>query len=565
MFPDIMQRGLAPILIKRGKSLITVSDVSLQFPDRKLFDDVNIKFTPGNCYGLIGANGAGKSTFLKILAGDIQPSTGSVTLGPNERMAVLKQNHFDFEEYTVLETVIMGHERLYQVMQEKDAIYMKEDFSDEDGIRAAELEGEFAELDGWEAEPEAAVLLQGLNIPEELHQQKMSELTAGQKIKVLLAQSLFGKPDVLLLDEPTNGLDIQSINWLEEFLINFDNTVIVVSHDRHFLNKVCTHMADLDFGKIKLYVGNYDFWLESSQLAAKLQSQQNAKKEEQIKELQEFIARFSANASKSKQATSRKKMLDKITLDDIQPSSRRYPFVQFKPEREIGNDLLQVDNVSVTIDGKKILDNISFTLNRDDKVAFIAENDLVTTTLFKVIMGDLEPDTGTVRWGVTTSQAYLPKDTTKEFDSDMPILDWLRQYASKEEDDNTFLRSFLGRMLFSGDEVMKPVNVLSGGEKVRCMLSKLMLSKSNVLVLDDPTNHLDLESISALNEGLIAYKGSLLFASHDHQFIQTIANRIIAISENGVVDRAETTYDEFLENPEVQKQLSHLYKKTTGE
>lgn len=554
-----MQRGLAPILIKRGKSLITVSDVSLQFPDRKLFDDVNIKFTPGNCYGLIGANGAGKSTFLKILAGDIQPSTGSVTLGPNERMAVLKQNHFDFEEYTVLETVIMGHERLYQVMQEKDAIYMKEDFSDEDGIRAAELEGEFAELDGWEAEPEAAVLLQGLNIPEELHQQKMSELTAGQKIKVLLAQSLFGKPDVLLLDEPTNGLDIQSINWLEEFLINFENTVIVVSHDRHFLNKVCTHMADLDFGKIKLYVGNYDFWLESSQLAAKLQSQQNAKKEEQIKELQEFIARFSANASKSKQATSRKKMLDKITLDDIQPSSRRYPFVQFKPEREIGNDLLQVDNVSVTIDGKKILDNISFTLNRDDKVAFIAENDLITTSLFKVIMGDLEPDTGTIRWGVTTSQAYLPKDTTKEFDSDMPILDWLRQYASKEEDDNTFLRSFLGRMLFSGDEVMKPVNVLSGGEKVRCMLSKLMLSKSNVLVMDDPTNHLDLESISALNDGLIAYKGSLLFASHDHQFIQTIANRIIAISENGVVDRAETTYDEFLENPEVQKQLSKLY------
>ena len=441
-------------------------------------------------------------------------------------------------------------------MQEKDAIYMKEDFSDEDGIRAAELEGEFAELDGWEAEPEAAVLLQGLNIPEELHQQKMSELTAGQKIKVLLAQSLFGKPDVLLLDEPTNGLDIQSINWLEEFLINFENTVIVVSHDRHFLNKVCTHMADLDFGKIKLYVGNYDFWLESSQLAAKLQSQQNAKKEEQIKELQEFIARFSANASKSKQATSRKKMLDKITLDDIQPSSRRYPFVQFKPEREIGNDLLQVDNVSVTIDGKKILDNISFTLNRDDKVAFIAENDLITTTLFKVIMGDLKPDTGTIRWGVTTSQAYLPKDTTKEFDSEMPILDWLRQYASKEEDDNTFLRSFLGRMLFSGDEVMKPVNVLSGGEKVRCMLSKLMLSKSNVLVMDDPTNHLDLESISALNDGLIAYKGSLLFASHDHQFIQTIANRIIAISENGVVDRAETTYDEFLENPEVQKQLS---------
>ncbi|MGM0238258.1 ABC-F family ATP-binding cassette domain-containing protein [Enterococcus sp. AZ103] len=539
--------------------MITVSDVSLQFPDRKLFDDVNIKFTPGNCYGLIGANGAGKSTFLKILSGEIQPSTGNVTLGPNERMAVLKQNHFDFEDYTVLQTVIMGHERLYQVMQEKDAIYMKENFSDEDGIKAAELEGEFAELDGWEAEPEAAVLLQGLNIPEGLHQQKMSELTAGQKIKVLLAQSLFGKPDVLLLDEPTNGLDIQSINWLEEFLINFDNTVIVVSHDRHFLNKVCTHMADLDFGKIKLYVGNYDFWLESSQLAAKLQSQQNAKKEEQVKELQDFIARFSANASKSKQATSRKKMLEKITIDDIQPSSRRYPFVAFKPEREIGNDLLQVDDVSVTIDGKKILDNISFTLNKDDKVAFVAENDLVTTTLFKVIMGDLTPDRGTVRWGVTTSQAYLPKDPSKEFDTNLTILDWLRQYASKEEDDNTFLRSFLGRMLFSGDEVLKPVNVLSGGEKVRCMLSKLMLAKSNVLVLDDPTNHLDLESISALNDGLMAYKGSLLFASHDHQFIQTIANRIIAISDSGLVDRAETTYDEFLENPDVQQKMKHLF------
>lgn len=539
--------------------MITVSDVSLQFSDRKLFDDVNIKFTPGNCYGLIGANGAGKSTFLKILSGEIQPSTGSIILGPNERLAVLKQNHFDYEEYPVIETVIMGHERLYQVMKEKDAVYMKEDFSDEDGIRAAELEGEFAELGGWEAEPEAAVLLQGLNIPEELHQQKMSELTAGQKIKVLLAQSLFGKPDVLLLDEPTNGLDIQSINWLEEFLIDFENTVIVVSHDRHFLNKVCTHMADLDFGKIQLYVGNYDFWLESSQLAAKLKSDSNAKKEEKIKELQEFIARFSANASKSKQATSRKKMLDKITLDDIQPSSRRYPFVQFKPDREIGNDLLQVENVSVTIDGKKILDDISFILNREDKVAFIAENDIVTTTLFRVIMGDLKPDTGTVRWGVTTSQAYLPKDTSKEFDSELPILDWLRQYASKEEDDNTFLRSFLGRMLFSGDEVMKPVNVLSGGEKVRCMLSKLMLSKANVLVLDDPTNHLDLESISALNEGLVAYKGAMLFASHDHQFIQTIANRIIAISENGVVDRSETTYDEFLENKDVQEKLKHLF------
>ena len=540
--------------------MITVSDVSLHFSDRKLFDDVNIKFTPGNCYGLIGANGAGKSTFLKILSGEIQPSTGNVILGPDERMAVLKQNHFDYENVSVIETVIMGHKRLYDVMKEKDAIYMKPDFSDEDGIRAAELEGEFAELNGWEAEPEAAVLLQGLNITEDLHHTLMGELTAGQKVKVLLAQALFGQPDVLLLDEPTNGLDIQSIAWLEEFLINFENTVIVVSHDRHFLNKVCTHMADLDFGKIKLYVGNYDFWLESSQLAAKLQSQANAKKEDQIKELQEFIARFSANASKSKQATSRKKMLDKITLDDIQPSSRRYPFVGFKPEREIGNDLLQVENVSVTIDGKKILDNISFTLNKDDKTAFIANNDITTTTLFKVIMGEITPDSGTVRWGVTTSQTYLPKDPSAEFNNELTILDWLRQYASKEEDDNTFLRSFLGRMLFSGEEVLKKVNVLSGGEKVRCMLSKNMLSKANVLVLDDPTNHLDLESISALNEGLISFGGAILFASHDHQFIQTIANRIIVVSANGVVDRAETTYDEFLDNAELQSRVADLYK-----
>ncbi|EHA4045940.1 ATP-binding cassette domain-containing protein [Enterococcus faecalis] len=539
--------------------MITVNDVSLQFPDRKLFEEVNIKFTPGNCYGLIGANGAGKSTFLKILSGEIQPTTGVVSMGPNERLATLKQNHFDYEDYTVLETVIMGHKRLYEVMKEKDAIYMKEDFSDEDGIRAAELEGEFAELDGWEAEPEAAVLLQGINIPEELHDQKMSELTAGQKVKVLLAQSLFGKPDVLLLDEPTNGLDTRSINWLEEFLINFENTVIVVSHDRHFLNKVCTHMADLDFSKIKLYVGNYDFWLESSQLATKLQAQSNAKKEEQIKELQDFIARFSANASKSKQATSRKKMLDKITLDDIQPSSRRYPFVGFTPEREIGNDLLQVENVSVTIDGKKILDNISFNLTKDDKVAFIADSDITTTTLFKVIMGEITPDTGSVRWGVTTSQAYLPKDNSKDFEEPLTILDWLRQFAGKEEDDNTFLRSFLGRMLFSGEEVLKPVNVLSGGEKVRVMLSKLMLSKANVLVLDDPTNHLDLESITALNDGLMAFTGSILFASHDHQFIQTLANRIIAVSDKGVIDRAETTYDEFLENPEIQKQMDVLF------
>jgi len=531
----------------------------LHFSGRKLFDDVNLKFTPENCYGLIGANGAGKSTFLKILSGEIEPSTGTVSMGPDERMAVLKQNHFDYEQFPVIETVIMGHKRLYDVMKEKDALYTKEDFTDEDGIRAAELETEFAELNGWEAESEAAVLLQGLNIPDIMHQVQMSELTEGQKVKVLLAQALFGKPDVLLLDEPTNGLDIPSINWLEEFLINFENTVIVVSHDRHFLNKVCTHMADLDYKKIQLYIGNYDFWLESSQLATKLQQQANAKKEEQIKELQEFIARFSANASKSKQATSRKKMLDKITLDDIQPSSRRYPFISFKPEREIGNDLLQVENVSVTIDDKKILDNISFTLNKNDKVVFIAKDDIATTTLLNVITGQIKPDTGTVRWGVTTSQAYMPKDASNEFDSQLTILEWLRQYASKEEDDNTFLRSFLGRMLFSGEEVNKKVNVLSGGEKVRCLLSKLMLTKANVLLLDDPTNHLDLESITALNNGLMDFSGALLFTSHDHEFIQTLANRVIVVSDQGVVDRMDTTYDEFLENEAVQERITQLY------
>jgi ATPase subunit of ABC transporter with duplicated ATPase domains len=539
--------------------MLSVTDVSLQFSDRKLFDDVTIKFTPGNCYGLIGANGAGKSTFLKILAGDIEPTTGSVNLGVNERLSVLRQNHFDYEEKKIIDVVMMGNQRLYQVMQEKNAIYAKEDFSNEDGIKAAELEGEFAQLNGWEAEGEAAQLLQGLNISESLHYQLMSALTSGQKMKVLLAQALFGKPDVLLLDEPTNGLDITSINWLEEFLIDFENTVIVVSHDRHFLNKVCTHMADLDFGKIKLYVGNYDFWLESSQLALKMKQDQNAKKEEQIKELQEFIARFSANASKSKQATSRKKMLEKITLEDITPSSRRYPFISFKPEREIGNDLLQVENVSVTINGKKILNNISFILRPEDKTAFIAANDLTTTTLIRVIIGELKPDTGSIHWGITTSQSYLPKDNTKEFDSKLSILDWLRQFASKKEDDNTFLRSFLGRMLFSKDEVLKPVNVLSGGEKVRIMLSKMMLSKANVLVLDDPTNHLDLEAITSLNNDLKSFKGALLFASHDHEFIQTLANRVIAISDKGIVDRLDTTYDEFLENKDIQDQVKELF------
>lgn len=539
--------------------MLTVSDVSLRFSDRKLFDDVNIKFTEGNTYGLIGANGAGKSTFLKILAGDIEPTTGHISLGPDERLSVLRQNHFDYEDERAIDVVIMGNEKLYSIMKEKDAIYMKEDFSDEDGVRAAELEGEFAELGGWEAESEASQLLQNLNIPEELHYQNMSELANGEKVKVLLAKALFGKPDVLLLDEPTNGLDIQSITWLEDFLIDFDNTVIVVSHDRHFLNKVCTHMADLDFGKIKLYVGNYDFWKESSELAAKLLADRNAKAEEKIKQLQEFVARFSANASKSRQATSRKKMLDKIELEEIVPSSRKYPFINFKAEREIGNDLLTVENLTVKIDGETILDNISFILRPGDKTALIGQNDIQTTALIRAIMGDIDYE-GTVKWGVTTSQSYLPKDNSADFAGGESILDWLRQFASKEEDDNTFLRGFLGRMLFSGDEVNKPVNVLSGGEKVRVMLSKLMLLKSNVLVLDDPTNHLDLESISSLNDGLKNFKESIIFASHDHEFIQTLANHIIVLSKNGVIDRIDETYDEFLENAKVQTKVKELWK-----
>ena len=539
--------------------MLTVSDVSLRFSDRKLFDDVNIKFTEGNTYGLIGANGAGKSTFLKILAGDIEPTTGHISLGPNERLSVLRQNHFDYEDERAIDVVIMGNEKLYSIMKEKDAIYMKADFSDEDGVRAAELESEFAELGGWEAESEASQLLQNLNIPEDLHYQNMSELANGDKVKVLLAKALFGKPDVLLLDEPTNGLDIQSITWLENFLIDFDNTVIVVSHDRHFLNKVCTHMADLDFGKIKLYVGNYDFWKESSELAAKLLADRNAKAEEKIKQLQEFVARFSANASKSRQATSRKKMLDKIELEEIVPSSRKYPFINFKAEREIGNDLLTVENLSVKIDGETILDNISFILRPGDKTALIGQNDIQTTALIRAIMGDIEYE-GIVKWGVTTSQSYLPKDNSADFAGDESILDWLRQFASKEEDDNTFLRGFLGRMLFSGDEVNKPVNVLSGGEKVRVMLSKLMLLKSNVLILDDPTNHLDLESISSLNDGLKNFKESIIFASHDHEFIQTLANHIIVLSKNGVIDRIDETYDEFLENEEVQAKVKELWK-----
>ncbi|GAM14073.1 ABC-F family ATP-binding cassette domain-containing protein [Mesobacillus selenatarsenatis] len=538
--------------------MITVQNVGLRYGDRKLFEDVNIKFTPGNCYGLIGANGAGKSTFLKILSGEIEAQTGNVSMTPGERMAVLKQNHFEYEDVEVLKVVIMGHARLYEVMQEKDAIYMKADFTDEDGMKAAELEGEFAELNGWEAESEAAILLKGLGIGEELHDKKMADIGGGEKVKVLLAQALFGKPEVLLLDEPTNHLDIAAIQWLEEFLINFENTVIVVSHDRHFLNKVCTHIADLDFGKIQLYVGNYDFWYESSQLALRMQSDTNRKKEEKIKELQAFIARFSANASKSKQATSRKKLLDKISLDDIKPSSRKYPYVGFTPDREIGNDLLRVDGITKTIDGVKVLDNISFIMNKDDKIALVGKNEIAITTLFKILTGEMEPDSGTFKWGVTTSQAYFPKDNSEFFEgSDLTLVDWLRQFSPKD-DSESFLRGFLGRMLFSGEDVLKKASVLSGGEKVRCMLSKMMLSGANVLLLDEPTNHLDLESITALNNGMINFKGSMIFSSHDHQFVQTVANRIMEITPSGLIDK-QMTYDEYLENEELQKQIAEMY------
>ncbi|WP_099159304.1 ABC-F family ATP-binding cassette domain-containing protein [Virgibacillus ndiopensis] len=538
--------------------MITVTDVSLRYGDKKLFEDVNLKFTAGNCYGLIGANGAGKSTFLKVLSGEVEPQSGNVSLSPGERMTVLKQNHFAYEEFQVLDTVLMGHERLYKVKQEKDAIYMKADFSEEDGMRAAELEGEFAEMNGWEAESDAAVLLKGLGIGEELHYLNMADLTGDQKVKVLLAQALFGNPDILLLDEPTNGLDIQAIQWLEEFLINFENTVIVVSHDRHFLNKVCTHIADVDYGKIQIYIGNYDFWYESSQLATKMAQEANKKKEEKIKELQAFIARFSANASKSKQATSRKKLLDNITLDDIKPSSRKYPYIAFTPEREIGNDLLRVEGLSKTIGDKKVLDNVSFTINKDDKVAFVGKDEIAKTTLFKILMGEIEPDAGTYKWGVTTSQSYFPKDNAAYFENnDLSLVDWLRQY-SPEDETETFLRGFLGRMLFSGEEALKKASVLSGGEKVRCMLSKMMLSNANVLLLDEPTNHLDLESITALNNGLIKFKGSILFTSHDHQFVNSIANRLIEITPKGIIDK-EMSYDEYVQDKKLQKQINEMY------
>jgi ATPase subunit of ABC transporter with duplicated ATPase domains len=524
--------------------LINVSNVSLRFGGRKLFEDVNLKFTPGNCYGVIGANGAGKSTFLKILSGEIEPNTGEVSIAANLRMSVLKQEHNKYDDFQVLETVIMGNERLYEIMKEKDEIYAKPDFSDADGIKASELEGEFAELNGWEAESEASSLLQGLGIGTDLHFKNVSELTGSEKIKVLLAQALFGNPGILILDEPTNHLDLKAVNWLEDFLGNFDGTVIVVSHDRHFLNSVCTQMADVDFAKIKIYVGNYDFWYESSQLAFQLSKDQNKKKEEKIKDLQDFIARFSANASKSKQATSRKKLLDKITLDDIQPSSRKYPFVGFKPEREVGNDILSVTNLSKTIDGVKILDNVNFMVNKEDKIALIG-NEIAVTTLFKILAGEMEPDSGEFKWGITITNSYFPNDNSKFFDDcNLSLVDWLRQYS--EEKSESYIRGFLGRMLFSGEEALKEANVLSGGEKVRCMLSRMMLSNANVLMLDQPTNHLDLESITAVNNGLRDYNSNILFTSHDHQFIQTIATRVIDIKDDGSIVDKNMTFDEYL-------------------
>lgn len=537
--------------------MISTNGVTLRYGKRALFEDVNIKFTPGNCYGLIGANGAGKSTFLKILSGEIEANQGEVSMTPGERLAVLKQNHYEYDEFAVLETVIMGHSRLYSIMKEKDALYAKSDFSEEDGMRAGELEGEFAELNGWDAEPDAAALLIGLGIPRDLHDKKMAELSGNEKVRVLLAQALFGRPNNLLLDEPTNHLDLESIQWLENFLMDYEGTVIVVSHDRHFLNKVCTHIADIDFGKIQMYVGNYDFWYESSQLAQQLQRDANKKKEEKIKELQAFIQRFSANASKSKQATSRKKQLDKITLDDIRPSNRKYPFLHFKSEREAGKQLLTVDGLTKNVEGENVLDNVSFVVNKGDKIAFVGPNSLPKTTLFQVIMGELEADAGEYSWGITTSQAYFPKDNSSYFDGvDINLVDWLRQYSNDQ--DETFLRGFLGRMLFSGEEALKKASVLSGGEKVRCMLAKMMLNGANVLLFDEPTNHLDLESITALNNGLIDFDGTILFTSHDHQFIQTIANRIIEITPNGIIDRV-MTYDEYLESEEIQNLRKTMY------
>jgi len=542
--------------------MIQASNVTLRFGKKALFEEVNIKFTEGNCYGIIGANGAGKSTFLKILSGELEPTQGEIITTPGERLSVLEQDHFKYDDCVVLDTVIMGNQRLYDIMKEKDAIYAKEDFTEEDGIRASELEAEFAEMDGWDAESNAAMLLNGLSIGTDLHYSMMSDLNGNEKVKVLLAKALFGNPDILLLDEPTNHLDLDAIAWLEEFLINFDNTVIAVSHDRYFLNKVCTHIADIDYGKIQLYAGNYDFWYESSQLIIKQRKEANKKKEEQIKELQEFISRFSANASKSKQATSRKRALEKIELDDIRPSSRKYPYIDFRPEREIGNEVLTVEGISKTVNGEKILDNISFIVGHDDKIAFVGGNELAKTTLFRILMGEMEPDEGTYKWGVTTSQAYFPKDNTEEFDNNYTITEWLMGYSPVK--DVTYVRGFLGRMLFAGDDGVKKVRVLSGGEKVRCLLSKMMISGSNCLIFDEPTNHLDMESITALNEGMKKFKGVELFSCHDHQVVQTTANRIMEILPDGTLIDKITTYDEYLENDEMARKRT-VYTSTAND
>ena len=542
--------------------MISANNVTYRVGKKALFEDVNIKFTEGNCYGIIGANGAGKSTFLKILSGELETTNGDIAITPGERLSVLEQDHFKYDDYTVMDTVIMGNARLYEIMKEKDALYAKEDFSDEDGIRVSDLEAEFAEMDGWDADTNAAMLLNGLGIDAELHTAQMSGLDGSQKVKVLLAKALFGNPDILLLDEPTNHLDLDAINWLEEFLINFPNTIIVVSHDRYFLNKVCTHTADIDYGKIELFAGNYDFWYESSQLILKQRKEANKKKEEQIKELQEFISRFSANASKSKQATSRKRALEKIQLDDIRPSSRKYPYIDFRPEREIGNDVLLVENLSKTINGEKVLDNISFIVGHDDKIAFVGGNELAKTTLFQILTGEMEPDEGFYKWGVTTSQAYFPKDSNAEFDNDYTITEWLTAYSPVK--DVTYVRGFLGRMLFAGDGGVKKVKVLSGGERVRCLLSKMMISGANCLIFDEPTNHLDMESITALNEGMKKFPGVELFSCHDHQVVQTTANRIMEILPNGSLIDKITTYDEYLENDEMARKRT-IYTKTASD
>ncbi len=537
--------------------MISANNVTYRVGKKALFEDVNIKFTEGNCYGLIGANGAGKSTFLKILSGKLETTKGDIAITPGQRLSVLEQDHFKYDEYPVMDVVIMGNARLYEIMKEKDAIYAKEDFTDEDGIRASELEGEFAEMDGWEAESNAAQMLNGLGIDTDIHYSIMKDLNGSEKVKVLLAKALFGNPDILLLDEPTNHLDLDAIAWLEEFLINFENTVIVVSHDRYFLNKVCTQIADIDYGKIQLYAGNYDFWYESSQLLVKQMKEANKKKEEKIKELQEFISRFSANASKSKQATSRKRALEKIELDDIKPSSRKYPYIDFRPDREIGNEVLTVENLSKTINGEKVLDNISFIMGREDKVALVGGNELAKTTLFQILMGEMEPDEGTYKWGVITSQAYFPKDPTNEFNNDYTIADWLMGYSPV--DDITYVRGFLGRMLFAGEDGVKKVKVLSGGEKVRCLLSKMMISGANCLILDEPTNHLDMESITALNNGLIKFPGMAMFACHDHQFVETTANRIMEILPDGTLIDKITTYDEYLASDEMARKRTSVY------